>query len=105
MPQADALAAASAALCHGGSGSTLGALAAGVPLVVAPLFADQPFNARRVQAVGAGLTVPAPTADAIRGALEAVLADDGHAAAARAVAAELRAQPPVDEVLEVLAAA
>ena len=44
-------------LVHGGSGSTLGALAAGVPLVVMPLFADQPQNARRVAEVGAGLAV------------------------------------------------
>jgi UDP:flavonoid glycosyltransferase YjiC (YdhE family) len=46
-----------ATACHGGSGTTLGALAAGLPLVVVPLFADQPVNARRVAAVGAGLAV------------------------------------------------
>jgi hypothetical protein len=45
-PQADALAVATAVVCHGGSGSTLGALAAGLPLVVVPRFADQPDNAR-----------------------------------------------------------
>jgi UDP:flavonoid glycosyltransferase YjiC (YdhE family) len=42
---------------HGGSGSTLGALAAGVPLAVLPLFADQPQNARRGAEVGAGVAV------------------------------------------------
>jgi UDP:flavonoid glycosyltransferase YjiC (YdhE family) len=105
VPQADALAAASAVVCHGGSGSTLGALAAGLPLVVVPLFADQPYNARRVEAVGAGVAVPAPTRDAIRGALEAVLADGSHGAAAQRVAAAMRAQAPVDQALDVLAAA
>jgi hypothetical protein len=33
--------------------STLGAIATAVPLVVVPLFADQPQNARRVAEVGA----------------------------------------------------
>ena len=54
VPQQDVLAHASAAVVHGGSGSTLGALAFGVPLVVIPLFADQPYNARRVHGGGRG---------------------------------------------------
>ena len=57
VPQQDVLGHAAAAVVHGGSGSTLGAIAAGVPLVVVPLFADQPQNARRVAEVGAGLAV------------------------------------------------
>ena len=54
VPQADVLARAAAVVCHGGAGSTLGALAAGLPLVVVPLFADQPLNASRVAAAGRG---------------------------------------------------
>jgi UDP:flavonoid glycosyltransferase YjiC (YdhE family) len=46
---------AGAMVGHGGSGSTLMAMAAGVPLAVVPLFVDQPYNARRVAALGAGL--------------------------------------------------
>ena len=57
VPQQDVLGHAAMAVVHGGSGSTLGAIAAGVPLVVVPLFADQPENARRVAEVGAGLSV------------------------------------------------
>ena len=79
VPQQDVLAHASAAVVHGGSGSTLGALAFGVPLVVIPLFADQPYNARRVHEVGAGIAVepdrediPATIAP-LRAAIEAVL--------------------------------
>ena len=48
VPQADVLAHASVVVGHGGSGTTLGALGAGQPLVVVPLFADQPNNAARV---------------------------------------------------------
>ncbi|GAA3571435.1 glycosyltransferase [Nonomuraea rosea] len=39
---------------HGGAGTTGTALAAGVPNVVCPFFADQPFWGRRVAALGAG---------------------------------------------------
>ena len=49
VPQADALAAATAVICHGGSGTTFGTLAAGLPLVIVPMFADQPANARLVE--------------------------------------------------------
>jgi UDP:flavonoid glycosyltransferase YjiC (YdhE family) len=51
---------AAAVVCHGGSGTVLGTLSAGVPLIVVPLFADQADNARRVEAVGAGLVAPVP---------------------------------------------
>ena len=48
------------ALIHqGGAGSMMTALAAGVPQVVVPLVSDQHFNAERLVAVGAGLSVPA----------------------------------------------
>src|SRR4029079_12026067 len=47
------------ALVHqGGAGSMMTALAAGVPQVVVPLVSDQHFNAERLVAVGAGLSLP-----------------------------------------------
>jgi UDP:flavonoid glycosyltransferase YjiC (YdhE family) len=46
-------------VCHGGSGTVYGALAAGVPVVTVPVFADQFDNGRRIAAAGAGLTVDA----------------------------------------------
>jgi UDP:flavonoid glycosyltransferase YjiC (YdhE family) len=105
VSQQDVLAHASAAIVHGGSGSTLGALAAGVPLVVIPLFADQPQNARRVAEVGAGLAVepnrddiPA-TIPPLRAAIETVLSEPSYGESAQALAAELRAEPPVDEAV------
>jgi UDP:flavonoid glycosyltransferase YjiC (YdhE family) len=102
VPQQDVLGHAAAAIVHGGSGSTLGALAAGVPLVVVPLFADQPANARRVAEVGAGLSVepnrddvPATIAP-LRAATETVLSEPSYGDRARELAAEVRAEPPVD---------
>ena len=108
VPQQDVLGQASAAVVHGGSGSTLGAIAAGVPLVVVPLFADQPQNARRVAEVGAGLAVepnredvPA-TIEPLRDALRAVLGEPSYGEQARALADDLRAEPPVDEAVPLL---
>ena len=98
-----------AAVVHGGSGSTLGALAAGLPLVVVPLFADQPENARRVARGGRGHLRRAhargPGRDdgaAPRRAIETVLADPSYGERARAIADELRAEPPVDEAIPLL---
>jgi UDP:flavonoid glycosyltransferase YjiC (YdhE family) len=105
VPQQDVLGHASGAVVHGGSGSTLGAIAAGVPLVVVPLFADQPQNARRVAEVGAGLAVEpdrddvGATADPLRDAIESVLSEPSYGERARALADELRAQPRVDEAV------
>ncbi len=98
VPQADVLAHATLVVCHGGSGTTLGSLAAARPLVVVPLFADQPVNAERVAAVGAGLAV-APEAAAIRAATEEVLADPSYRETATAVAAEMASQAPVDDAV------
>ena len=39
---------------HGGAGTTSAGLRAGIPNVVVPFTADQPFWGRRVHAVGAG---------------------------------------------------
>jgi MGT family glycosyltransferase len=108
VPQQDVLGHAAAAVVHGGSGSTLGALAAGLPLVVVPLFADQPENARRVAEVGVGIAVeparedPSATIAPLRAAIESVLADPSYRERAGALADELRAEPSVDEAVPLL---
>jgi UDP:flavonoid glycosyltransferase YjiC (YdhE family) len=105
VSQQDVLGHAAAAVVHGGSGSTLGALAAGVPLAVVPLFADQPQNARRVAEVGAGVAVEPnrddveATVGPLREAIRTVLDDPSYGERARALADELRAQRAVDDVL------
>jgi hypothetical protein len=96
VPQDDVLPHAAVVVGHGGSGTTLGALAAGLPLVVVPLFADQPHNAVRVAAEGAAVV---STLDEIGRSVERVLADDGYRAAAERIAAEMRAQPPIADFL------
>jgi sterol 3beta-glucosyltransferase len=39
---------------HGGAGTTSAGLRAGIPNIVVPFTADQPFWGRRVHAIGAG---------------------------------------------------
>jgi UDP:flavonoid glycosyltransferase YjiC (YdhE family) len=66
-PQQDVLPHAAAVVGHGGFGTTIATLAAGVPQVVVPLFAyDQFVNAAHIAAVGAGRCLdggPDATAD------------------------------------------
>jgi UDP:flavonoid glycosyltransferase YjiC (YdhE family) len=110
VPQAEVVSHAAAVVCHGGYGTTVGALAAGVPLVVAPLFADQGRNAARVAAVGAGLALPmAPSIEAadVSGLGELVwrvLGEPSFGRAARDIAASARVRPRVDAAPAVLAA-
>lgn len=110
VPYADVLAACDLVVCHGGSGTTLGALRAGVPLVVCPLFADNERNGAMVTMSGAGLAVPRLDASVdgrpdpsrsqeLRDAAVRVLADDGFRRAARAIAAKCAAAPPADVAL------
>jgi hypothetical protein len=96
VPQDDVLPHAAAVVAHGGSGTTLGALAAGLPLVVVPLFADQPHNAVRVAAEGAAVV---STVDEIGRNVERVLADGGYRASAERLATEMRGQPSLDHFL------
>jgi MGT family glycosyltransferase len=101
VPQADVLPHAAAVVCHGGAGTTLGALAAGRPLVVVPLFADQPFNAARVAATGAGLAAATEPA-AVRAALTRLLADERFGVAAERIATEMRGHGPVSAAIGAL---
>lgn len=54
VPHSWLLPACAGAVHHGGAGTTAAALRAGLPSVVVPGYADQPFWGRRVHAIGAG---------------------------------------------------
>ncbi|HUH08115.1 MAG TPA: nucleotide disphospho-sugar-binding domain-containing protein [Egibacteraceae bacterium] len=45
VPQSSVLARCAAAVCDGGSGTVMGSLEQGLPLVLPPMGADQPLNA------------------------------------------------------------
>jgi UDP:flavonoid glycosyltransferase YjiC (YdhE family) len=118
VDQADVLDEAEVVVCHGGSGTTLGALAAGVPLVVVPLFADQFANGARVAESGAGILVDTghdgdagrpslSRGDAARvaEAIETVRAGAPYRENAGRLAAEMASLPTAGTLLDELTAA
>jgi UDP:flavonoid glycosyltransferase YjiC (YdhE family) len=104
VPQADVMPHAAAIVCHGGHGTVRAGLAAGVPMAVLPLFADQHYNARRVDEIGAGIALDdGPEAlDALPEAVQRLLAEPSFRQAARQIAAETRRLPTVDSAAAIL---
>lgn len=102
-------------VCHGGSGTTFGALAAGVPIVVCPLFADQSHNGQAVQDAGAGVVLAGghkaagglrglgpDDVTALRERIEDVLHEPRYRDAARRIEAEMSSMPTVDQLVREL---
>lgn len=104
VPQDEILPRCSLIVTHAGSGSTLGALAHGLPLLAVPHAADQFDNAAASAAAGvARVVMPDELSPrAIRDAARALLEEPGYRDAARAVAAEIAAMPSAAEVAEQL---
>jgi len=100
VPQSEIMPRAQAVVCHGGSGSLIGALAHGLPTVVMPLFADQPHNAASVARAGAGLSVTDRTAPVLRAAIARVLADEDIRRTARRISEDIARMPAVEEAVE-----
>jgi UDP:flavonoid glycosyltransferase YjiC (YdhE family) len=105
IPQAEILAGCDLVIAHGGSGSLLGALAHGRPLVLVPRGADQFDNANASAALGvAEVIVPAElAAERLRDAITSVVTSPAYADAARRVATEIAAMPPASSVAAELA--
>lgn len=104
VPQADLLPHVDLVVHHGGSGTTLGALTAGVPQLVLPQGADQFANADALCAVGAAsrLLPDELTTDAITERARSLLTDKETRAAARTIAEEIAHMPSPAEVARLL---
>jgi UDP:flavonoid glycosyltransferase YjiC (YdhE family) len=104
VPQDEILARSDLVVSHGGSGSLLGALSYGLPVVVLPLGADQPGNADRCAATGSGRVLDAVTAtsEEIAAAVSDVLANPSYREAADRLRMELEAFLSPDEVVHLL---
>jgi UDP:flavonoid glycosyltransferase YjiC (YdhE family) len=87
-------------LGHGGAGTVLGALTAGLPLVLIPQGADQGGQAARAAAAGAAVRIPADAADpaAVARAVLDMAKDPEYRRNARKVARSIAAMPSSDEV-------
>lgn len=106
VPQDEVLPRCSLIVTHAGSGSTLGALAHGVPMLAVPHAADQFENAAAAAAAGAARVVMPDelTESAVREAAHALLEDPSYRHAAHEVAAEIAAMPSAADVAERLSA-
>lgn len=101
MPHADLF------VTHCGHGGISSALSHGVPMVCLPLDRDQPSNAERVVALGAGVVLDPKTATPgeIATAVETVLAGPAHRAAARRIAEHIAADDGASRAVEVVVSA
>lgn len=91
-------------VAHGGFNTVMAALDHGLPLVLLPLGADQPHNARRCAALGVG-RVLAPderTPEAIRATVRMVLGDPGYRREAERLREEVVALPGPKRGVELL---
>jgi UDP:flavonoid glycosyltransferase YjiC (YdhE family) len=88
---------------HGGAGVTGAALRAGLPSVVVPIFADQPFWGERVFELGVGpRPIPAKrlSLDTLAAALAEVVKDNGMRRRASDIGAKIRAEDGIARAVE-----
>lgn len=101
-PQAEVMPEAALVVSHGGFGTTMTALAAGVPQLLLPLFStDQDLNARGIAGIGAGLHVAGgPSAvERLRSQVPRALDDAALRRRCTEVAAEIASLPAPAEVV------
>ncbi|SEG92049.1 UDP:flavonoid glycosyltransferase YjiC, YdhE family [Actinacidiphila yanglinensis] len=106
-PLAELLDGVDLVITHGGAGTTLGALAHGLPLVVVPQGADQFLQAAAVARSRTGVAVPPPAAgpEAVVAAAAEVLGAPEFRGNARRAAEQMAAMPSPREVADRLASA
>jgi UDP:flavonoid glycosyltransferase YjiC (YdhE family) len=104
VPQAEVLRQVDLVVHHGGAGTMMGILAAGLPQLILPQGADQPFNAEAIERAGAGrgLANDAQTPEALAGAIGDLLAEGPERLAAKRIAEEIAAMPAPSSVAETL---
>lgn len=95
IPQALILPDCDLVISHGGSGSVMGALAHGLPSVLIPLGADQPYNARRCLELGTARVLDPCTVTGLEleATVLAVLADPGYRRSAERIRDEINSLP------------
>jgi UDP:flavonoid glycosyltransferase YjiC (YdhE family) len=107
VPQEELLHRCDLVVSHGGSGSVLGAIAHGLPMLVAPMGADQPDNGARIAALGLGRVLDAETVtpEEAADAAAAILADPGYRRTARELRAAWETRPGPAETVRLLESA
>lgn len=100
VPQNDVFSYASAIVHHCGSGTLIGTLAAGLPTIAVPLFADQPSNAEQIKNVGAGVAVFDLDVPSLQSAIMRVLEDDRYRVNSERCAQEIAALPTICDAVK-----
>jgi len=100
IPQAEILKSVDLVICHAGSGTLVGALAHGVPLLMFPLGADQVPNARWIEESGCGASLNAESAtdEEIRQCVLRIVFSDSVRRASQEVKESIHVLKPADEV-------
>ena len=98
LPHCDAV------VSHAGYGVSMACLLNGLPSVMLPIDGDQPRNAKRVEQLGAGIMLPGPSrsADMVRDAVYAVLADERYRGSARRIRERLENLPGLDHAVHLI---
>ncbi|HTP10980.1 MAG TPA: glycosyltransferase [Anaerolineae bacterium] len=90
---------------HGGAGTTSAGLRAGVPSIIVPFFADQPFWGQRVAELGVG-PQPIPrkqlTADRLAQAIEIAVTDQPMRQRAADLGTQIRSEDGIARAVEVI---
>lgn len=104
VPHSDLFPRTDLVVTTGGTGTTLSALSAGIPLVIVPTAWDQPENAWRVVEAGAGIRIPPNrcTPDAVRSAVDRILGDPSFARNARRLGADFARHRGAAEAADLL---
>jgi UDP:flavonoid glycosyltransferase YjiC (YdhE family) len=104
LPHSDILPRCAAVVSHGGSGTVLGALAHGLPSVLLPMGADQPWNAARCEELGVAVVLDAMRATPadVREAVSTVLGDPSYRVAAERVRDQIRTLPGPEHAVRLL---
>ncbi|MCR9108703.1 glycosyltransferase [Marivita sp. XM-24bin2] len=104
VDQAEVLAFAEVMVCHGGSGTVLGGLEAGVPMIIVPMFADQPDNARCLEAVGLSTTIHEHEVEVLGAKILDILGDPKRKRAAKEAADNFAKLPTLADAVRELVA-
>jgi UDP:flavonoid glycosyltransferase YjiC (YdhE family) len=91
-------------VAHGGTGTVMAALSHGLPMVILPVRADQPDNARRCAELGVArvIALESRTPDAIREAVQEVLANPSYREYAIRLKDEMQTMPGPDHAVLLL---
>ena len=104
IPQSVVLPHCAAVVSHGGSGSVIGALAHGLPMVLIPMGADQPLNAARCAALGVARILDAidATPETVRAAVAEIVTNPTYRDNAEHMRDEIAALPALARALMLL---